>query len=408
MAMMTQMVVITPKGDSVNASPELDSANPHVINFDMGGYNQLGRYTVKWSVAARDGHPSSGSFSFTIESPAPSADSAAPVATLPASTIPPAVTAPQPRDSATTSMNGDNSVGMIVVRWLAFLSTFLIVGAVVFRFRLLGDRAFSDSNTFIEVSATNAATLGLFASVGMLLALIVKAAHESAAMPGVSTTTVLFASSWGWCICCAVIASFAAIIAFANVCRNSGAGSLQSWRIAMIASVVLVVTPALTGHAIGNDRAWLTVPNDIIHVAVGSVWLGTLATIVLVGMSGALKSPDAIPARVRIAQLIKIFSPMALTCGALVVATGTVASLIHLPRVNALWTTPYGSALYRKLIFVLLLFAVGAWNWRRTKPRLNADDSGLVSLKRAATIEIVLAAIVLLLTAILVALAIPD
>jgi putative copper export protein len=109
----------------------------------------------------------------------------------------------------------------------------------------------------------------------------------------------------------------------------------------------------------------------------------------------------------RVASLINVFSPMALVCGVVVVSTGLIAALIHLPRLNALWTTSYGSALYRKLVFVALLFLVGAWNWKRTRSRL-ARDGGLAPVRRVATLEVVLAAVVLGLTAILVALEIPD
>lgn len=411
MVAMTRVLVITPKGDTIIGLPRVDTADSHKVDVDLHGFNAGGTYTVKWSVAARDGHPSHGSFNFTVippTNPQPLIISVPDVRRAPDSSLKGMTIKKQIAVEENQGMAGDNSIGMIIVRWLAFLSTFLIVGVVTFRLYLLRQSAFADSGTFVEIASGNAATLGLFAAFGMLVSLLLKIARESSDLPDVSMRTMLFASTWGWALCCAVFVALAAILAFALAARHRAAASLHWWRVAQIAAAVLVITPALSGHAIGNDRPWLTVPNDILHVAAGSIWLGTLAVIVIVGISAALKTPDSTPASARIAQLINTFSPMALTCGAIVVGTGIVASLIHLPRINALWTTPYGSALYRKLIFVLLLFAVGAWNWRRTKPRLNVGDGGLVSLKRVATVEIVLSAVVLLLTAILVALAIPE
>ena len=73
---------------------------------------------------------------------------------------------------------------------------------------------------------------------------------------------------------------------------------------------------------------------------------------------------------------------------------------------RALWTTPYGVALSLKLLFVLFLFGAGAWNWRRMKPRLTGDDA-VAPLRSTATFELLLATIVLGITAILVALELP-
>ena len=104
--------------------------------------------------------------------------------------------------------------------------------------------------------------------------------------------------------------------------------------------------------------------------------------------------------------MINAFSPIALTCGGLIVFTGVIASVYHLKPFNTLWTTPYGAALLFKLFFVALLFAAGAWNWRRMKPRLTGDDA-ISPMRSSATLELLLAGVVLGITAILVALELP-
>jgi putative copper export protein len=88
------------------------------------------------------------------------------------------------------------------------------------------------------------------------------------------------------------------------------------------------------------------------------------------------------------------------------VLTGIGSSLIELPSVSSLWTTPYGVVLLLKLFFVALLFAAGAWNWRRMKPRLTGDNS-VAPIRSSASLELMLAVSVLAVTAVLVALELP-
>ncbi|HZK78262.1 MAG TPA: CopD family protein, partial [Gemmatimonadaceae bacterium] len=245
-----------------------------------------------------------------------------------------------------------------------------------------------------------------------LLSTLLKITSEFVAMPDMGIGAMLFSSSWGWSVVIAALAAALAFVGFWRIHSASGPARKNAWRLVLIAAIALVVTPAFGGHAISSDQAWIAVPVDIVHVAAGSMWVGTLTVIVFVAISACLKTPDGVSPGARLAALINAFSPLALICGGSVVATGIAASLIHAPRFSSLltstfWTTPYGSALFRKLIFVVLLFFAGAWNWRRMRPRLGGDDA-LAPMRRSATIELLLAATVLALTAVLVALAIPE
>ena len=59
-----------------------------------------------------------------------------------------------------------------------------------------------------------------------------------------------------------------------------------------------------------------------------------------------------------------------------------------------------------KLSLVLVIAALGFFNWRIATPRLHSD-AGAAQLRRAATMETVAGAAVLLVTAVLVALSPP-
>src|SRR5438093_701879 len=62
-----------------------------------------------------------------------------------------------------------------------------------------------------------------------------------------------------------------------------------------------------------------------------------------------------------------------------------------------------GYALITKLCVVLAVVALGAWNWRRQKPRLGSE-AAVLALRGSARAELAVAAVVLAVTAVLVSL----
>ena len=105
--------------------------------------------------------------------------------------------------------------------------------------------------------------------------------------------------------------------------------------------------------------------------------------------------------------MVNRFSPMALSMGGVVVAFGVLTAWLHLPTVASLWETPYGRTLIIKLVFVATVFALGAFNWRRQRPTLG-KESAAISIRRSATLELSVAAVVLIVTSILVSLPSPK
>jgi putative copper export protein len=107
------------------------------------------------------------------------------------------------------------------------------------------------------------------------------------------------------------------------------------------------------------------------------------------------------------ADMVNRFSPMALSMGGVVVAFGVITAWLHLPTVASLWETPYGRTLIIKLVFVATVFGLGAFNWRRQRPTLG-KESAAISIRRSATLELSVAAVVLIVTSILVSLPSPK
>jgi putative copper export protein len=167
------------------------------------------------------------------------------------------------------------------------------------------------------------------------------------------------------------------------------------------AGVVLIgVAFALRNIMMGR---WTALVNPLHEVAAG-LWLGTLFVLVIAGLPAVLLS--AVPRDRRgllVVELVARFSPLALVAAAILGLTGIITAWIHLKYIAALWTTPYGYALVAKLCVVAIVVALGAWNWRRMVPKMGTEEAAH-QLRLSAITELVFAAIVLLITAILVSL----
>jgi copper transport protein len=416
---VSRIVLVGPLGDTIRLAPA-NSMGSHVIAGRPGTPLSPGTYRIHWVAAGRDGHPERGSFSFTVAGSLPAAPGGPGTASTPGGVgIPGGVGTPGAPDgiAAPLAASGDTALTenpadaiaqgrfLTIARWLGFLALFSVIGAVAFRFVVLGRLArFIDvGDPFIHIASVGAATYGLFASVALVVTTLIKLYGESLAMRDMPPETILFATGWGWAWSAQLIACLIAIAGFAIAHRGTRSG----WPLAALAALVLAVTPAATGHAIGSAQAFVTVPLDVLHVIAGSTWLGTLAVILIVGIGSAAKTPGTVSLGARVAAMINAFSPVALICGGTVVATGAIASLFHLQPLSGLWTSWYGRVLLVKMALVVLLFVVGAWNWRRIKPSLGGDE-GVTALRLSAKVEVSVAAMVLSVTAFLVALPLPE
>lgn len=393
----------------------MDTADAHAVVADLITPLDSGSYAVHWAAAASDGHASHGTFWFRM---VPSSASSAAIEGQTSASMAdktPSVPATEAKAESTAGQSvGDRdrttdalpfSFPLMIGRWLGFLALFSLIGAAAFRYAILGrmNPSADSADPFAHLASVGAATYGLFAAVALVVATVIKLYGETLAMHDVPLTVILFHTGWGWAWLVQMSACLVAIVAFRAAHRATHAG----WRPALLCALILAATPAFSGHAFASDQALFAVPLDILHVLAGSVWLGTLSVIVFIGIGAAAKKPGTIGLGTRVAGMINSFSSMALVCGGTVVATGVIVSLLRLRPLSRLWTSGYGVTLMVKLALVVLLFAVGAWNWRRIKPSLGMD-AAVPPLIRSARRELLTGAMVLAVTAVLVAMAQPD
>lgn len=388
---------------------------------------QPGTYVVQWQLAGDDGHPVRGRFDFVIAAGAMTTAGGSGAAGAGAAMMPMA-------DSSSDSMAmhhdpasmpqgngfGADSPAYVAVRWLEFMALLLAIGAVVFRqFVLASLRRTEDPDpAMLDVAEARAARVGVLAASALVATLLLRLLAQSYAMHGAAdawniglSAEMIEKTMWGkgWLVQLAgvLVAGLGFHLAFrARLARKArgampGRGRL-GWRLATLGVVLLAFSSALSGHASAAPRLKvLAVIADGLHVMSASGWLGSLALVLIAGLpaANALAETTRGP---RIAALINAFSPVALASAALAASTGVFAAWLHVGRIPNLWGTRYGITLLVKLTILGVVALTGFYNWRFVKPRLGTGEA-TVHLRRSARVEVVVAVLVLLVTAILVA-----
>jgi copper transport protein len=131
----------------------------------------------------------------------------------------------------------------------------------------------------------------------------------------------------------------------------------------------LCLTPALAGHASTLDPSALLVPANAVHVTAMAIWVGGIAMLVL-ALPAATRRLET-PARTRLlAATVGRFSSIALIAVAALVASGVAQAIPDLDSFSDFVETAFGRALLAKIVLLLALIGIGAWNRGRARPRL--------------------------------------
>jgi putative copper export protein len=282
------------------------------------------------------------------------------------------------------------------VHLFEFAGAFLAAGAIGFRYSVLRGRLGASSDgadaPVYQEGARRAATIGLVGAL-MVLGYIALVVPKLAARRHVTALQVMtgdgLTAAW-------IGLSLLALLGF-GLAR---AGHRAGWTLAAVGVVAATLRNAFVGQ-------WLGLVNPL-HLLAGGLWIGTLFVLVVAGIAVARRHPAAAEHRGAIvSDMVNRFSPLALGATAVLVAFGGITAWRHLKYPAALWTTPYGLAFVAKLLVVLVVVALGAWNWRRQRPLLGTEAAA-AGLRRSATAELAVAGVVLLITSILVSLPSPK
>jgi putative copper export protein len=291
-----------------------------------------------------------------------------------------------------------------ITEYVSFVAQYLALGAVGFRYaavrgRLPATRVDSTVDPFLRaehdiftVATRRAAILGLIGA-------LVQAVMTGLGLPGAAARKHLPVMQFLTSDLQAGAGFVLLIVAIVGL-AIAASGRRTGWPLALVGTVGWALTDLLVGR-------WGHLANSV-HRLAGGLWLGTLFVLVVAGVSTVMHDERANSRRgAMVADMVNGFSPLALTCGMVVVLSGLTTAWRHLNPLSSLWTTPYGYALLVKLTLVAVVFLLGTWNWRRMRPTLGSEDAAW-AVKRSSKAELTAAALVLAASAILVSLPSPK
>jgi copper transport protein len=137
----------------------------------------------------------------------------------------------------------------------------------------------------------------------------------------------------------------------------------SAWVAVGVLAAALVVTPALSGHAAAGPDAAVGVVVGVVHFSAAAVWFGGLVLL------GTCVLPRA---EVGLLQAVPRFSSVAFTAMVVIVASGMVQGWRQLGSLQALGQTAYGRLLVAKVVVFLLLIAVAGRSRVLVRRRLTA------------------------------------
>ena len=308
-----------------------------------------GTHVLSWRVISADGHPVGGALTFSIGQP-----SGAPV-----------------------PVQQDAGAGWRVTAWLArlalYLGLFVGVGG-----------AFYCRWIARSLPSRRTATAFRVAMLGGLLAAVLSAGLQGVDVLGVSLSDLTgwrvwqsgLTSAYGLTLCIAVAALGLGLAAISIL------GSITRWCSALgLAGVGLAL--AASGHASTAGPELATRPAVFLHGVAVAFWVGALLP-----LGTTLCRGDGRAELLRFSKAI----PLPLV---VLVATGILLAAVQLERVDALWTTAYGSTLFCKLVAVCIMLMFAAAN-RWLTPRVAAGDAWAARrMFRSIQFELVMVVVIL-------------
>lgn len=348
-----------------------------------------GTYTATYRAISADSHPISGGFVFTVG----------------AASVAPAQTVSELLADAEAGPVTD--VGFGVARAIGYAAIAIVVGGLTFLLvvwrRPAGD-AFARRLRRVLLAAAGAGALATAAGIVFQGAIAAGTSFWSALdfdvlgdVLGTRYGTAAAVRLGAWL-------AVAALLARASLPPRPPIAAALA-----VAAAALVVTPGLGGHAGSTSPSWLLVPADAVHVAAMSAWLGGLV-LLLAAVPVATRALAPEQRTAPLALAVERFSTLGVVCVAALVATGTLESIVYLDRLADLWEQAWGRAILVKAGLLCGLVAIAAYNRQRVRPRLRAlaearrpPGAPGRALRAAVRAEVALAAVVLGVTAALVA-----
>ena len=365
------IVSVTDKNavQETDGGPERNAANPDELDIPLKRLGE-GWYLVFWRAISADGHPVRGAFTFAVgPNPGPA----------------PQFVIPSLSETAATP-------GLVIARWLVFLSFMTALGLFVLRTTIV--RPLRPPPRALATAFGVSIALSLIATPFYVLYSTSRFALRS--LFALDTLVPLMRTSAfgrGYLDLELLLALFAlaggiAIYLDRPERRQRSIAELFALGGALLAAGAVLLAPGVAGHAAQTSPRALALALDSLHLASGSLWIGGLVGLLVLGVS--------LPKLERVAGLalcVPRFSNVALGSVALLLGSGIWASILHLPTLSSLWETSYGQAILVKAGLLLAAMAGGAINLRKTTPalkRAQPSQGTAMLLRRTISGEVLL------------------
>ena len=362
-------------------------SDPTILVLPLPSTLPPGTYTVEWqNISAADGHPNAGYFAFTVGSQAN--------VVIPS---PPEV--PQPG-------NLERGLG-IAGRWLGLLGFAAAFGAFINWLLVIlpGIGMVPDEQRArIAVRARRLALGGsgvaLFGSIVLLLSQALNAAgHIGFGVLG----NVLADTRFGtlWLVRIPLLLLLSALLCWPRLWSERA----PRWLLLLPVGIGLATALpySLNSHAAAQTVGRpLAIAVDWLHLLGAGVWVGGL--LLLVAGLVQVRDLPLVQRRVVYAAVIPRFSTLAIGSVIILIVTGFYASWLEVGNLTALVHTSYGQTLIVKLILILPLLALGAWNLLVLGPRMVRRQPAPRHFGRTVRAEALLVVAVLLVVGILTSL----
>jgi copper transport protein len=353
--------VFAPDGSRVDTGGTAHGSKPEEITIALKPGLGRGTYTVGWHVISADSHPVHGAFTFSIGA-------------VSGTSVNPATLGP-PASQLVGAAFG-------FVRWLAFACFALLAGAVAFVIWCWPAGASRPAVLRLAMGAWAGLAVSVLAAVLLQGAYGAGQGASHVFLPDVLHATLY--SRYGRALGVRLLLVIAALFVFSVTLGSLRTGDRRARNVAGAAwgilTAALAATWAAADHAGTGIQVPLSLTSDTIHLSAVATWLGglvMLATIVLRGTrppgpGPAGPAPAGPPVKRRdqaataeTALAVTRFSPIALSCVAVIVATGTYQAWRGVGTWGALTGTTYGRLLLVKIAAMCVLIALGYLARRR-------------------------------------------
>jgi copper transport protein len=319
-----------------------------------------GTYSLLWrTLSAVDGHTAQGYLPFTIGTAADVRIVAPPVVATSSGALP--------------------EWTLAVTRWLALLGMaavaaiwpvwLFVVRPAISPVWQLGPRL----TRRVRGYAAGAFAFSLLANVVALVAQAASISGPADLIDGLTTTLGDTHYGTWWLVRVGVLLVYAAVLL--------GVAWWWPWRrrlvtiLALVASAALPLPFSMISHAGAEPAGKATaVAFDYVHLLGASLWAGGLLFLV-VAMVPTVGALTAAGRRVVLGRALPRFSLLALIAWGVMGFTGLYSAWLQVGSIPALTGTPYGQTLVLKLILIVPLLALGAFNLGVVTRKLRAAET---------------------------------